>query len=171
MLSCVAAVYDREMAPYRAVLADDAKTVGFGEATTFCADAWTASVESQVEAFSGAQHLMSPQSATVSGDRHHISSLWADPRADASRGESRRRRHVRPEGALFDQLLAHHTTRRSEKLPAMSLSSGVPSKPSDNTEMLLTVARGGELKPGTATVCYPLYGGAAGLLDGLRASC
>ena len=68
MLSCVAAVYDREMAPYRAVLADDAKTVGFGGATTFCADAWTASVESQLEAFSGAQHLMSPQSATVSGD-------------------------------------------------------------------------------------------------------
>ena len=135
MLSCVAAVYDREMAPYRAVLADDAKTVGFGEATTFCADAWTASVESQVEAFSGAQHLMSPQSATVSGDRHHISS---NPRADASRGESRRRRHVRPEGALFDQLLAHQ--RRSEKLPAMSLSSGVPSKPSDNTEMPLRAA-------------------------------
>ena len=68
MLSYAAAVDDRDMARYRACFADDAEIVGFGEAVVNGADTWTASVESQLEAFSATQHLMSPQLATVSGD-------------------------------------------------------------------------------------------------------
>jgi len=68
MLSYAAAVDDRDMARYRACFADDVQIVGFGEATITGADSWTASVESQLEAFSATQHLMSPQLATVSGD-------------------------------------------------------------------------------------------------------
>ena len=68
MLSYAAAVDDRNMARYRACFADDVEIVGFGEATITGADAWTASVETQLEAFSATQNLMSPQLATVSGD-------------------------------------------------------------------------------------------------------
>ena len=68
MLSYAAAVDDRDMARYRACFMDDVEIVGFGEATIKGADAWTASVESQLEAFSSTQHLMSPQLATISGD-------------------------------------------------------------------------------------------------------
>ena len=68
MLSYAAAVDDRDMARYRACFADDVEIVGFGEAVVNGADTWTASVESQLEAFSATQHLMSPQLATVSGD-------------------------------------------------------------------------------------------------------
>ncbi|GIS01465.1 MAG: hypothetical protein CM15mP103_00160 [Gammaproteobacteria bacterium] len=68
MLSYAAAVDDRDMARYRACFMDDVEIVGFGEATIKGADAWTASVESQLEAFSSPQHLMSPQLATISGD-------------------------------------------------------------------------------------------------------
>ena len=68
MLSYAAAVDDRDMTRYRACFADDVEIVGFGEAIVRGADAWTASVESQLEAFSATQHLMSPQLATVSGD-------------------------------------------------------------------------------------------------------
>ena len=68
MLSYAAAVDDRDMSRYRACFADDVEIVGFGDATVKGADIWTASVESQLEAFSATQHLMSPQLATVSGD-------------------------------------------------------------------------------------------------------
>ena len=68
MLSYAAAVHDRDMARYRACFADDVEIVGFGEAVVKGADTWTASVESQLEAFSATQHLMSPQLATVSDD-------------------------------------------------------------------------------------------------------
>ena len=68
MLSYAAAVDDRDMARYRACFADDVEIVGFGEAVVNGADTWTASVESQLEAFSATQHLMSPQLAKVSGD-------------------------------------------------------------------------------------------------------
>lgn len=68
MLSYAAAVDDRDMARYRACFADDVEIVGFGEAVVNGADTWTASVESQLEAFSATQHLMSPQLATLSGD-------------------------------------------------------------------------------------------------------
>ena len=68
MLSYAAAVDDRDMARYRACFADDVEIVGFGEAVVNGADTWTASVESQLEAFSATQHLTSPQLATVSGD-------------------------------------------------------------------------------------------------------
>ena len=68
MLSYAAAVDDRDMARYRACFMDDVEIVGFGEATIRGADAWTTSVESQLEAFSSTQHLMSPQLATISGD-------------------------------------------------------------------------------------------------------
>lgn len=68
MLSYAAAVDDRDMARYRACFADDVEIVGFGEAIVKGGDTWTASVESQLAAFSATQHLMSPQLATVSGD-------------------------------------------------------------------------------------------------------
>ena len=68
MLSYAAAVDDRDMSRYRACFADDVEIVGFGDATVKGADIWTASVESQLKAFSATQHLMSPQLATVSGD-------------------------------------------------------------------------------------------------------
>ena len=68
MLSYAAAVDDLDMARYRACFANDVEIVGFGEAVVKGADTWTASVESQLEAFSATQHLMSPQLATVSGD-------------------------------------------------------------------------------------------------------
>ena len=68
MLSYAAAVDDRDMARYRACFMDDAEIVGFREATIRGADVWTTSVESQLEAFSSTQHLMSPQLATISGD-------------------------------------------------------------------------------------------------------
>jgi len=68
MLSYAAAVDDRDMLRYRACFMDDAEIVGFGEATIRGADVWTTSVESQLEAFSSTQHLMSPQLATISGD-------------------------------------------------------------------------------------------------------
>jgi len=68
MLAYAAAVDDRDMARYRACFADDVEIVGFGEETVTGADNWTASVESQLEAFSATQHLMGPQLATVSGD-------------------------------------------------------------------------------------------------------
>ena len=68
MLSYAAAVDDRDMARYRACFAEDAEIVGFGEEAVTGADAWTASVESQLDAFSSTQHLMSPQLASVTGD-------------------------------------------------------------------------------------------------------
>ncbi len=68
MLSYAAAVDDRDMARYRACFAEDAEIVGFGEETVTGADTWTASVESQLDAFSSTQHLMSPQLASVTGD-------------------------------------------------------------------------------------------------------
>ena len=51
MLSYAAAVDDRDMMRYRACFADDVEIVGFGEAIVKGADTWTASVESQLEAF------------------------------------------------------------------------------------------------------------------------
>ena len=68
MLSYAAAVDDRDMARYRACFAEDAEIIGFGEETVTGADAWTASVESQLDAFSSTQHLMSPQLAAITGD-------------------------------------------------------------------------------------------------------
>ena len=68
MLSYAASVDDRDMARYRACFAEDAEIVGFGEETVTGADAWTASVESQLDAFSSTQHLMSPQLASITGD-------------------------------------------------------------------------------------------------------
>ena len=68
MLSYAAAVDDRDLARYRACFAEDAEIVGFGEETVTGADAWTASVESQLDAFSSTQHLMSPQLAAITGD-------------------------------------------------------------------------------------------------------
>ena len=58
MLSYAAAVDDRDMARYRACFSDDVEIVGFGEATITGADTWTASVESQLGAFSATQHLI-----------------------------------------------------------------------------------------------------------------
>ena len=54
MLSYAAAVDARDMARYRACFADDVEIVGFGEATISGADAWTASVESQLSAMASA---------------------------------------------------------------------------------------------------------------------
>ena len=68
ILSYAAAVDDRDMARYRACFAEDAEIVGFGEEVITGADAWTTSVESQLDAFSSTQHLMSPQLASITGD-------------------------------------------------------------------------------------------------------
>lgn len=68
MLSYAAAVDDRDMARYRACFVEEAEIVGFGEETVTGADAWTTSVESQLDAFSSTQHLMSPQLASITGD-------------------------------------------------------------------------------------------------------
>ena len=68
MLCYAAAVDDRDMSRYRACFADNVEIVGFGDAIVKGADTWTVSVESQLEAFSATQHLMSPQLARVSGD-------------------------------------------------------------------------------------------------------
>ena len=68
MLSYAAAVDDRDMARYRACFAEDAEIVGFGDETVTGADAWTTSVEIQLDAFSSTQHLMSPQLASITGD-------------------------------------------------------------------------------------------------------
>ena len=111
MLSYAAAVDDRDMARYRACFADDVEIVGFGEATISGADTWTASVESQLDAFSATQHLMSPQLATVSGDH----GLCPDRRAGAACPKRYRRRHVHPVGDLSDRLCAHR--RRLENCP------------------------------------------------------
>lgn len=68
MLSYAAAVDDRDMARYRACFVEEAEIVGFGEETVTGADAWTTSVEIQLDAFSSTQHLMSPQLASITGD-------------------------------------------------------------------------------------------------------
>ena len=68
ILSYAAAVDDRDMARYRACFAEDAEIVGFGEEAITGADAWTTSVEGQLDAFSSTQHLMSPQLASITGD-------------------------------------------------------------------------------------------------------
>ena len=68
ILSYAAAVDDRDMARYRACFAEDAEIVGFGEEAITGADAWTTSVEGQLDAFSSTQHLMSPQLAFITGN-------------------------------------------------------------------------------------------------------
>ena len=69
MLAYAAAVDDNDMAAYRDCFDDDVEIVGFGESTVRGADQWVASVRSQLDAFTGTQHLLSPSLATVAGDR------------------------------------------------------------------------------------------------------
>ena len=69
MLAYAAAVDDNDMAAYRDCFDDNVEIVGFGESVIHGADQWVASVSSQLEAFSGTQHLLSPPLATVAGDR------------------------------------------------------------------------------------------------------
>jgi hypothetical protein len=57
------------MAAYRDCFDDNVEIVGFGESVIHGADQWVASVSSQLEAFSGTQHLLSPPLATLRGDR------------------------------------------------------------------------------------------------------
>jgi len=69
MLAYAAAVDDNDMAAYRDCFDDNVEIVGFGESVVHGADQWVASVSSQLEAFSGTQHLLSPPLATLRGDR------------------------------------------------------------------------------------------------------
>ena len=69
MLAYAAAVDDNDMAAYRDCFDDNVEIVGFGELVIHGADQWVASVSSQLEAFSGTQHLLSPPLATLRGDR------------------------------------------------------------------------------------------------------
>ena len=69
MLAYAAAVDDNDMAAYRDCVDDNVEIVGFGESVVHGADQWVASVSSQLEAFSGTQHLLSPPLATLRGDR------------------------------------------------------------------------------------------------------
>ena len=69
MLAYAAAVEDNDMDAYRDCLDDDVEIVGFGESTVRGADQWVASVRSQLDAFTGTQHLLSPSLATVAGDQ------------------------------------------------------------------------------------------------------
>ena len=69
MLAYAAAVDDNDMAAYRDCFDDNVEIVGFGESVIHGADQWVASVSSQLEAFSGTQHLLSPPLATLRGDR------------------------------------------------------------------------------------------------------
>ena len=102
MLSYAAAVDDRDMVRYRACFADNVEIVGFGDATVTGADTWTASVESQLEAFSATQHLMSPQ-------LHHIGRYGFCPHrcAGASHTKRRRQRHVYTVGNLPKRFCAN----------------------------------------------------------------
>ena len=69
MLSYAAAVDDNDMAAYRDCFDDDVEIVGFGESVVRGADQWVTSVSSQLDAFTGTQHLLSPSLSTVAGDR------------------------------------------------------------------------------------------------------
>ena len=69
MLAYAAAVDNNDMAAYRDCFDDDVEIVGFGESTVRGADQWVASVRSQLDAFTGTQHLLSPSLATVAGDQ------------------------------------------------------------------------------------------------------
>ena len=69
MLAYAAAVDDNDMAAYRDCFDDNVEIVGFGESVIHGADQWVASVSSQLEAFSGTQHLLSPPLATLRRDR------------------------------------------------------------------------------------------------------
>ena len=69
MLAYAAAVDDNDMVAYRDCFDDNVEIVGFGESVIHGADQWVASVSSQLEAFSGTQHLLSPPLATLRGDR------------------------------------------------------------------------------------------------------
>ena len=69
MLAYAAAVDDNDMAAYRDCFDDDVEIVGFGESVGRGADDWVASVKSQLDAFTGTQHLLSPPLASVAGDR------------------------------------------------------------------------------------------------------
>ena len=69
MLAYAAAVDDNDMAAYRDCFDDDVEIVGFGESVVRGADQWVASVRSQLDAFTGTQHLLSPSLSTVAGDQ------------------------------------------------------------------------------------------------------
>ena len=69
MLAYAAAVDDNDMAAYRDCFDDNVEIVGFGESVIHGADQWVASVSSQLDAFTGTQHLLSPSLSTVAGDR------------------------------------------------------------------------------------------------------
>ena len=68
LLRYAAGVDDCDMGQYRACFADDVEIVGFGAEPIVGADAWVASVVSQLEAFGSTQHMLGPQLATVDGD-------------------------------------------------------------------------------------------------------
>ena len=72
MLAYAAAVDDNDMAAYRDCFDDDVEIVGFGESTVRGADQWVASVRSQLDAFTGTQHLLSPPLVKTAGNRASV---------------------------------------------------------------------------------------------------
>ena len=72
MLAYAAAVDDNDMAAYRDCFDDDVEIVGFGETTVRGADQWVASVRSQLDAFTGTQHLLSPPLVKTAGNRASV---------------------------------------------------------------------------------------------------
>ena len=72
MLSYAAAVDDNDMAAYRDCFDDDVEIVGFGESVVRGADQWVTSVSSQLDAFTGTQHLLSPSLVNTAGNRASV---------------------------------------------------------------------------------------------------
>lgn len=72
MLAYAAAVDDNDMAAYRECFDDNVEIVGFGESVIHGADQWVASVSSQLDAFTGTQHLLSPPLVKTAGNRASV---------------------------------------------------------------------------------------------------
>ena len=71
MASYARGVDERDFAMYRACFADDVEIVGFGAKTMHGGDAWTEYVIGALDAYSGTQHMLGPQLASISGDEAH----------------------------------------------------------------------------------------------------
>ena len=104
MLRYAKGVDERDMTLYRSCFADDAEFRGFGPDPIVGGDAWAAFVTKALAAYGPTQHLMTPQLATVSGNRaqcrtdvqalHHmiepegeIFTLWATYETEMTRTE------------------------------------------------------------------------------------
>lgn len=68
MLNYAAAVDERDSERYKACFANNVEVVGFGPETVRGRDTWVSQVWSALENYSGTQHLLGPQFATIEGD-------------------------------------------------------------------------------------------------------